>query len=126
MTTSPQAPIASPTNGEAVDPAAAELRAILRELRRQRLAIVGLATALIAFVTVGYVDLNGKAHDATLDRRALCTFRADLEARVASSRDFLVKHPAGFAGIPAATILKSIHDQERTIRALRALPCPVA
>lgn len=127
MTNHPQAATESPTEPEAPEApaeAVAELREILAELRRQRFAIIGLAVALFAIVAIGGLYLNDKARDAELNRKALCTFRADLEARVTASRDFLIEHPGGIPGIPEATIQKSIHDQERTIRALAPLPCP--
>lgn len=122
--TTPQTPIDLPTElAPALDPAR-ELRAILRELRRQRVALIVLAVTIIAGGTIGYLDLRGKAADAALNRTALCALRGDLEARVDQGRDFLVKHPAGAFGFTPEAIQKSIADQERTIRALRPLPCP--
>jgi hypothetical protein len=56
-------------------------------------------------------------------RDALCVLRADLERRVATSRDFLEENPAGIPGIPARTIRDGIRNQERTIEALSGLSC---
>lgn len=116
----------SPTELEPVADAVAELREILRELRRQRIAIITLAVALIAGGLVGYLDLSGKAADAALNREALCALRADLQANVDQSKDFLIEHPGGFADVPAAEIQKAIDDKERTIETLAPLPCPTA
>jgi hypothetical protein len=64
-----------------------------------------------------------QARDAAQATGALCTLRADLEQRVASSEGFLREHPEGVAGIPARTIRESIANQRRTIAALSGLNC---
>lgn len=55
---------------------------------------------------------GAQAHDA------ICTFRADLIRRVETTERYLENHPEGFAGIPRATIRKSLDDQRQTIEAL--------
>lgn len=90
----------------------------------------GLLTAIIlAFIVFGIggwfehrrtdrlVEQGKQAHDA------ICVFRADLQQRVDSTKRFLDTHPGGFAGIPAATLRKSLRDQQRTIRALSLIRC---
>lgn len=98
----------------------AEYRAsVLASIRLLRAATLTLVVILVAGGIYVWSEAR-RTHDS------LCVFRADLEARVAQTRDFLVEHPRGFAGIPAGTLQKSIDDQQRTINALANLDCPAA
>jgi hypothetical protein len=67
---------------------------------------------------VRHLAREGKqAHDA------ICVLRQDLQRRVDNGEDFLQDHPEGFAGIPAAVLMKSIRDQKQTLDALSAVRC---
>lgn len=88
---------------------------------RRTLKQLVVATVVLTIVVGGVAFFAWRSASTSHD--ALCTFRADLNARVASSRDFLKDHPEGFAGIPAATIRASIDQQSRTINALSSLDC---
>jgi hypothetical protein len=86
---------------------------------------IGLYVIVLLLILGGagsaiYVVLTN--HDT---RDALCTFRTDLEVRVASSRKFLDEHPEGLpkAGISAQQLSQSIRNQDRTVDALRGLDC---
>lgn len=53
----------------------------------------------------------------------LCAVKKDLKQRVAETKKFLREHPSGIPGIPNATLIGSMHNQERTIAALGNLAC---
>lgn len=82
---------------------------------------------LITATVVLYLGLGGLTYWAWQGQQtnhdALCTFRGDLEKRVANSRDFLKENPEGIPGIPAMTLRTSITNQESTIAALSDLSC---
>lgn len=96
---------------------------IKRNLRLLTRATVGLY--LVVIVVSGYLWYQNKTQG---DRNtgALCALRQDLERRVAASEDFLSRNPHGFPGISAATLQKSITDQQRSIVALSGLHCAPA
>jgi hypothetical protein len=81
-----------------------------------------VAATVVLFVATGCVAYLG-LHSSQKTNRSLCALRGDLEKRVAQSQDFLVQHPEGFAGIPAATIRQGLVNQEHTIKALSGLSC---
>lgn len=93
----------------------------------RRCAIVGY---LVLAIGLGYVIHDNReratqaGHDADRTTGALCALRHDLEERVAQTDRFLLEHPKGFAGIPAATLRVSEQGQIRTIQALSNLKCP--
>lgn len=82
---------------------------------------IGLAN-IVAYVFIVVVFVIGQVQ-ADNTTRALCVFRADIEERVVQSEDFLMKHPQGFAGIPASAIRVSLAGQQRTVDALASLDC---
>lgn len=76
-----------------------------------------LATGLALWAVVLTFSVSAQNH------RSLCALRADLQRRVVSGQAFLHDHPRGAFGFSTAQIAKGVHDQERTIRALRFLNC---
>jgi hypothetical protein len=89
----------------------------LRQIRRAVLGLYALVALLCVVAVVGFLA-NQQATDS------LCALRADLQTRVATSKQFLKEHPNGIPGIPAKTFRDGIKNQERTIRALSGLSCP--
>lgn len=93
---------------------------------RNARAFVGRHQALLGFIaslvimggTIAYV-----ARESARTTRALCALRGDLEARIEQSKGFLVEHPEGVAGVSAKVIQDGIRNQQRTVHALRGLPC---
>jgi hypothetical protein len=98
-----------------------------RQLKRLMVATVILYLALVALGVVAWRDSAHKRHDlqvvATQTNTALCTLRHDLADRVRASEDFLINHPAGIPGVPAATIRTNLNGQRRTVAALSNLHC---
>lgn len=93
---------------------------VIRPVHRTLRTLV-VATAFLYLLTVGiafytYI-VSANNHDA------LCTFRADLETRVETSKDLLIDHPDGIGGISAEIIQQGIDNQQRTIDALDTLSC---
>jgi hypothetical protein len=88
---------------------------------KRALTVLMVATAVL-YLAVATVAAK-TYHDANVNTDALCALRGDLERRVASSQQFLVKHPAGIPGIPVQTIRNGIVNQQRTINALSSLKC---
>lgn len=66
---------------------------------------------------------NG-AREGHASKIALCVLKADLRKRVRDGNQFLLQHPKGAFGIPRATILQSIVNQQKTLKALDVLICP--
>lgn len=89
---------------------------VRRALRTLQIATVVLYAALI--LASGYFWW-----DARQTKHAVCAFRTDLQVRVDASEAYLVDHPDGFLGIPAAQIRSSIDGQRRTIVALAGAGC---
>jgi hypothetical protein len=81
-----------------------------------------IATAIVTIASL-FVLIIIAFWQADINREALCTFRADLQARVQTSEDFLEKNPEGFPGFPAQTIKQGIDNQRQTVEALSALNC---
>lgn len=121
------------------DPTAEDIR---KAIRRLVWATILLFLALALAGTVGYLSSASqrdrlRANDRALradeartaarearTARALCSFRHDLEERVASTQDYLAKHPATtILGVPRATIVTNLNNQERTLRSLASLAC---
>ena len=59
--------------------------------------------------------------DAT---RALCNIRGSYDQQILASEQFLVNHPHGIPGIPAALIVKGIRDDRQRRDALADVNCP--
>lgn len=88
---------------------------------KRTLRTLVIATVVLYVVLGGVVLWTYNSSSTTHD--ALCTLRADLQNRVAQSQKFLLGHPQGFAGIPAATIQQGLVNQQHTIDALSSLSC---
>lgn len=95
-------------------PPLAELQA-----RQHRLNVKSTVQYLTALVVLIVVGLQGcQTH------RALCALHGDLAQRVASTQDYLAEHPDPVLfGVPRATIVTNLHNQERTLRTLNGLYC---
>jgi hypothetical protein len=93
--------------------------------RYRKVAALVMFSVALGFVALGGTLLLFKRTDRTASQNAtaLCALRGDLERRVADGRAFLMTHPAGIPGIPAASVKTSIGNSERTIRALRVIDC---
>lgn len=99
---------------------------LVQPARRAYVAVIFLM--LIVAATLGFWRVSVVTDQVNANQQAnteaLCALRADLQARVNSSTDFLAKHPHGVSGISAATIQASIDNELRTIHALSPLVCP--
>jgi hypothetical protein len=93
--------------------------------RRNALAALIILLAVSAgFADVQVFQLGSQiASNQQNNTQALCAFRNDLARRVQSSEDYLVTHPHGIAGIPAATIRLSLVNEQHTLAALSSLKC---
>lgn len=97
-----------------------DTRVIVDSIKRTLRLLV--AATVVLYVVLGtVVFLNYRSSDTTND--ALCALRGDLERRVEQSQQFLIEHPNGVGGIPAATIRQGLVNQQHTIHALRKLSC---
>jgi hypothetical protein len=85
------------------------------------LAVVGIST--IVLLDKNSSETRQRLQAQRANTAALCALRGDLEARVQSSNDFLLKHPRGIPGITAATIRSTIVNEQRTITALSPIRC---
>lgn len=100
-----------------------------RVLRGAAKAKLGFMVIVISIVIAGAglgtaIYLRGQNEAQFRDTHdAICALIADLEERTKSSRTFLVEHPKGIPGIPAATIREGIENQERSIDALSVASC---
>jgi hypothetical protein len=54
----------------------------------------------------------------------ICAVRSDSERRISQTKDFLIEHPEGFAGISAAELKRSMENTQRTVNALSEVSCP--
>lgn len=96
-----------------------------RWLRRlwERLAITLSVLGLLTVLAAGLYKIVELSQDGKQAHDAICALKGDLSKRIDSSRDFLRDHPAGIAGIPAATIKQGVDNQQRTLDALRDVKC---
>lgn len=62
--------------------------------------------------------------ESSMNGRALCALRHDVEERVRQGTAFLRSHPQGLPGFPAGAIRVSISNSARTVRVLSGLQCP--
>jgi cbb3-type cytochrome oxidase subunit 3 len=99
-----------------------------RAVDRLTIATVVLYLFLLGLGAWVYVDSRNSraalAREANRENASICALRHDLERRISSAHDFLQTHPNGIPGISAAVIQKGIHDQGRTLHALRFVHCP--
>jgi hypothetical protein len=82
-----------------------------------------VALALIIALVYAGVQRNRLEEVATSTADALCTFRADLQARYDNGIKFLVDHPDGIPGIPVEVLQQTLENQRKTLRSLKDLPC---
>lgn len=102
-------------------PAALGLR---RDLRHLMIATVVLYTILVVFIAlIGWYGIH-TANQTHRQNKALCAYRNDLAARVASNSVFLA-HPTSFGlSDSAVQILRNTDvNQRNTIHALSGLGC---
>jgi hypothetical protein len=90
------------------------------------LAIVLLSAALL----FANARENAQTQDrlqavATETHSALCTFKADLQARFENTKEYLAKHPGKepIPGITRADLRRSLDAQRSTLDALSVLEC---
>lgn len=95
-------------------------RTVLRTLR----VLIALTVVLYGVQTGQGLWIRANAaqvrHNADATHDALCTLRADLEARAASAQQYLDHNPTGKL---ADAVRTAIAGQLRTIKALRRLTC---
>ena len=88
------------------------------------IVLLAIGTAINSVLVWAVLSkISSQADVNTASTHALCVLRDDLKTRVKSSTDFLAMHPDGIPGIPAKTLRDGIHNQQRTISALRTLQC---
>lgn len=91
--------------------------------RRQRLTnrlLIGIIVLLVGAGAYQFLVVNP---DQAQVRSAVCSFRDDLEQRVASGEEFVKNHPHGAFGISGAQLRLQIANQERTVQSLQDLSC---
>lgn len=91
---------------------------VARTVQRRLNALIAMTLVLAVGVsgTVVYVYTSSRA-----TRDALCTFRADVEARAKGTRQLIGR--GGFPGLSMKALQTSVEGQERTVKALSALSC---
>lgn len=95
------------------------------DARAHRVTLWQIASIALAFMAVlgCLLTLHRVDVQADSNQRALCALRGELVRRVSTSQDFLVQHPGGAFGFSRATIERSIHDTQGSIRALHVINC---
>jgi hypothetical protein len=98
-------------------------------MTRRLPVVLALALSLVLLGAAALFGYNRHQANRNMARNstaliALCALRHDLDMRIASSEDLLVKYPHGFAGIPAAVIRSSVENSKRTRVTLNVLDCP--
>lgn len=84
-----------------------------------------IITGIVLIALLNASDTNTRvSHLVTSTTQALCSLRADVQKRVASTNAFLATHPHGFAGVSGPTLRSSANNSERTVIALSSLVCP--
>lgn len=81
------------------------------------------SVAVVGLVLFGIASRRHTDQQAVRNTAALCALRHDLQVRVQTSREFLIRHPHGIRDIPAKVIRDGMVGQERTIRALQVVKC---
>ncbi len=103
-------------------------RSVLTAIRWLIALTAGLYVIQGVVFAGGYINAAHQrddiAQNATDTARAVCALRLDLKRRITTSKGLLTHAPNGIPGLPAAVIVKSINDQQRTVDALRFVDCP--
>lgn len=99
-------------------PAVEAMRLQLQRFFRKVVIMFALVGATVAG-TVWYVY-----HTSENNRNALCAYRADLDSRIASGKQFLADNPNGIPGISPKTLQSSIDNEERAAKAFAIVSCP--
>lgn len=94
-------------------------RAAARIARSHPINVLAVLVGLI-IVTAGVFKVYQTAEEA---HHAICALRTERIQGVRESKKFLVEHPQGIPGISRADILRSIHQQQGTVRAFRFADC---
>lgn len=95
---------------------------VLASIRRSfRFLVAATVAVYLALGGVAFFSYSGTA----AVRSGVCNLRTDLERRVATSEDFIEKHPQKLKefGLTKAQIQKEIENQRRTLRALDVVSC---
>lgn len=95
------------------------------DARYRRIAIRQTITSILILGLLIFAIAQRRRTDEQSNRNAaaLCALRSDLQRRVDSAEQFLIDHPKGIPGIPAATLRQQTVGQQRTIDALKVLRC---
>jgi hypothetical protein len=94
-------------------------RAFRRVASSHPLNLVAVVVGLV-IVTAGVLKVYQTAEQA---HHAICALRQERIEGVQGSREFLRLHPEGIPGISRADILRSIKQQQETVRAFRFADC---
>lgn len=98
------------------DTASKAVRDIKKTLRRLVIATVVLFVGLVSGVLYTWsVSRN--------NQKALCTYRADVEARIQQGELFLIEHPRGVQGISPEAIKQGLDNQRRVAAAFQDVNC---
>lgn len=98
----------------------AELAASIR--RTLRILLVATVVLFLAILAVA-----GYTYSVSRDNQdALCVFRADLQQRISTTQEFLIKNKSEepIPGVTRQTLLTNLQGQVRTVKAFSNLNCP--
>src|SRR6266576_2955938 len=85
---------------------------------------LGLVVLLFAFTLSSLRSVTDRVDRyQRTNTKSLCALRSDLQRRVRSGERFLIAHPQGLPGVPAATIQQGLDNERRTVQALSPLTC---
>lgn len=84
--------------------------------------IIGIAAVGVVLigVVVGYLQTQQTADNV---KQAICSLRHERLESIHAGRIFLKHHPNGIPGITRDDILRSIEQQQETVRAFRFADC---
>lgn len=98
----------------------------LDELRRALFIRYIILVVLLAGVGAWAIHTSSQVStNQSLNTKALCDLRDDLQKRVDQGEALLKAHPNGIAGISPAAIRITISGQQSTLSALQILQCPL-
>jgi len=103
-------------------PEAEDAQGLVKEIRRTLRGLVIATVVLFIAVTA----VGGYAYVvADQNRQAVCNLRTDLQHRVKTSEEFVIKHPEALKqfGITKAQAAKEVSNQKRTLDALSVVSC---
>jgi hypothetical protein len=88
----------------------------------------GYVLVFVAFVAgavlvASFARTGQKADQNATALTALCALRADIDARIEQSQQFLDANPQGTPGIPVSLIRTGLANSKRTRTALSVLDC---